>query len=273
MINLNKDSYKKSFDSLTARSDFESDTEKLLRSVLAERNNTMKSRKNIIVFASAILAVVLMAGSVYAAVALLSPKEVALNIGDPTLAAAFESEDAVIINETKQAGEYNVTLMGIVSGKSLSDWHDTDSSYSYVCFAIEKSDGTAMSITDDMGIQITPLIEGYQPWCVNLFCLSNGANGNLHNGVYYMLYSFETLEMFADHEVAFYVYSESHAPGSDTFSFDESTGKIDYHPDYTGARAKFDLPLDSSKADPEAARQYLTDFGFELDENGKLILE
>ncbi len=269
---LIKSQYKKEFDSLSPRSGFEEETINLLRGAVAERNS-MNSKKLITVFVSVLLAVVLLAGTVYAAVRLLTPSQVAEGIGDPKLAAAFESDDAVIINETKQAGDYNVTLMGFVSGRNLSGIDNIDTSYSYVCVAIERTDGTPLTIADGVDIFISPLVSGYQPWCVNLFSLSNGANGYVDNGVYYMLYTLETLEMFADREVALYVYSGRMAPGADIFSFNEESGAINYNPDYRGVRVKFDLPLDASEADPEAARQHLESFGFILDANGNLILE
>ncbi len=272
MVILIREKYRNEFDSLTPRNGFEEDTIRLLREHQAERNS-MKNKKLVTVLVSVILAVVLLAGTVYAAVKLLSPSQVAENIGDPQLAAAFESDDAVIINETKQAGDYNLTLMGIVSGKNLSGMDSIDTDYSYVCVAIERIDGTPLDVLDGIPINITPLVSGYQPWCVNLFSLSNGAHGHVNDGIYYMLYGFETLEMFADHDVALYAYSGHMSPGAEIFSFDEESGAIDYQSDYTGVRAKFDLPLDAAKADPEAARQHLEASGFVLDENGRLILE
>lgn len=272
MVILIREKYRKELDSLAPRRGFEEDTIRLLRGITAERNS-MKSKKLITVLVSAILAVVLLAGTVYAAVKLLTPSQVAENIGDSILAEAFKSDDAVIINETKQAGDYNITLLGIVSGENLSGMDNIDTSYSYVCVAIERVDGTPLDILDGIPFNITPLISGYQPWCVNLFSLSNGAHGHVNNGIYYMLYCFETLEMFADHEVSLYAYSEHMSPGVEIFSYDAESGAIDYQPDYKGIRAKFDLPLDASKADPEAARQHLEASGFVLDENGKLILE
>lgn len=267
-----KEEYKKAFDSLSTRMGFEEETEKLLCAVLAERNN-MKSKKLITVLVAVILAVVLTAGTVYAAVKLLTPAQVAENFDDSPLAEAFNSDDAVIINETKRAGDYNITLMGVVSGKNLSEWEDIDEEFSYISVAVERIDGREITMETGIDIRITALIEGYQPWLVNIYSLSEGARGFIEDGIYYFIYSYEALEMFADREVAFYVYSGFLGPGSDIFSYDNETGKIDYNDSYTGVRAKFELPLDSSKADPQAAREYLENFGFTLNEDGSLNLD
>lgn len=39
---------------------------------------------------------------------------------DGALAKAFESKDAITINETQKSAGYEITLMGIVTGKDLS---------------------------------------------------------------------------------------------------------------------------------------------------------
>ncbi len=272
MITLIREQYKKAFDSLEVREGFEEDTQRILRSFLAERKN-MKNKKLITVLAAVILAAVLTAGTAYAAVRLLTPSQLAESFDDKPLAEAFASEDAVIINETKEAGDYNITLMGIVSGKNISEWDDVDKARSYVAVAVEHADGTPMTLDEDREVKITPLVEGYQPWFVNLFSLCDGgANGHITDGVYYFLYSFETLEMFADREVAFYIYSEGLAPSAEIFSFDEATGAIDYAPEYKGVKGKFPLTLDPSKADPKAAREHLESVGFVLNEDGSINL-
>lgn len=265
--------YRKAFDSLDVREGFEAETERLLRAVMAERNS-MKNKKLISVLVIAALVFVLAAGTVYAAVKLMTPSQLAESFDDKPLAEAFASDDAVIINETMQAGDYNITLMGIVSGKNISEWEDVDKDRSYVAVAVERIDGTPLTIEDNIGVQITPLVEGYQPWFVNLFSLcSGGANGYPTDGVYYFLYSFETLEMFADREVAFYLYSERMAPSAEIFSFDEATGEIDYAEGYTGVKGKIPLTLDPSKADPEAVRAHLESVGFTLNEDGSINIE
>jgi hypothetical protein len=55
----------------------------------------------------------------FAAWRLLSPKQVAEHLENKALAHAFESKDAIEINESVVSGGYNFTLLGIVSGEGL----------------------------------------------------------------------------------------------------------------------------------------------------------
>ncbi len=270
---MTRQQYRKAFDSLDVRDGFEAETESLLRAVMAERNS-MKNRKLVSVLVIAVLMFVLAAGSVYAAVKLMTPSQVAENLYDKPLAEAFASDDAVIIDETMQTGDYNITLMGIVSGRNISEWGDVDEDRSYVAVAVERVDGTPMTSYYDHEIRLSPLVEGYQPWFVNIFSLCDGgANCLAIDGVYYYIFAFETLEIFADREVAFYAYSENLAPGPEIFSFDEETGEIDYAKGYTGVRGKISLPLDPSKADSEAVKAHLESVGFTLNEDGSINIE
>lgn len=59
--------------------------------------------------------------SAYAAYRYLTPSQVADQMTeDGALAKAFESKDAITINETQKSAGYEITLMGIVTGKDLS---------------------------------------------------------------------------------------------------------------------------------------------------------
>lgn len=75
---------------------------------------SMNRTKKITLLAAA--AVALLAVTVSAAVLWLTPAQVAVELNDPMLAEAFQSEAAVILNETQTVGDYTVTLMGMVSG-------------------------------------------------------------------------------------------------------------------------------------------------------------
>ena len=66
----------------------------------------------------------LAAGSItaYAAYRYLSPAQVAERVStNGALAEAFEGEEAILINETQQSNGYDITLLGLVSGKNCSD--------------------------------------------------------------------------------------------------------------------------------------------------------
>ena len=78
--------------------------------------NRVKKTARLIAAAVALLAV-----SVSAAVVWLTPAQVAEELDNPALAAAFEGKDAIVLNETQTAGDYTVTLGGLVSHTTAAD--------------------------------------------------------------------------------------------------------------------------------------------------------
>ncbi|SFO95601.1 hypothetical protein SAMN05216343_101113 [Oscillibacter sp. PC13] len=52
---------------------------------------------------------------------LLQKHRQAMKQEDPLL-AAFESEGALLLDETVQSGDYTITLAGLVSGRGISKW-------------------------------------------------------------------------------------------------------------------------------------------------------
>jgi len=271
---MDRRKYIQQVEQLHTHAAFEQETTDLLRCRAAQINkeDNMKLNKRMKIIIAAAVFICLLTCTVFAASLLLSPADVANRIGDTTLAAAFESEDAIIVNQTIQAGEYTVTFLGIVSGENISAYSDENRALTYAAFSISYTDGREMNILDGCPISISPFIEGYQPWCVNLFTISNGAHGHVENGVYYYLFSCDSLELFADHNIDIYIY-EGHAPSSEIFSYDTETGKINYCENYNGIRGVFPLSLDSSEANPQLARQLLENAGFSVNEDGSLILE
>ena len=73
----------------------------------------------------------------------------------------------------------------------------------------------------------------------------------------YCLFDCRNLEMFADHPVRFAIY-EGGVPNTDLFSMAED-GTISLRESVVGAL--FTLPLDESRADPEAARAFVESTG------------
>ena len=102
------------------------------------------------------LALLLISGvTVYAATQLLNPGEVAGELGDPGLRAAFESEDAIMLNQTLTAGGYRFTLLAMVSGYDLANYEERflhvyfegeilGGNQTYVVVAVEREDGLSM---------------------------------------------------------------------------------------------------------------------------------
>ena len=68
------------------------------------------------------LALVLFTTTAFAAWYLWKPSEVADHLGDDALSVAFESEDAININESAASGDYIFTLLAVVSGKDITDF-------------------------------------------------------------------------------------------------------------------------------------------------------
>ena len=106
---------------------------------LMKEEHSMKQKKLRKFAAVLSLVLVFGIGSVTAVAAWrhLTPDKAAEQGGNQKLADAFLSKDAVSIDETQSYGDYHITLLGIVSGKNISQYlttadgdihDDTDSS-------------------------------------------------------------------------------------------------------------------------------------------------
>lgn len=212
-------------------------------------------------------AVVLAIGSVstYAAWKYLTPEQVAEEVGDNRLKEAFLSSDAVMINETQTYGDYQVTLLGLVSGTDIAEFlttpdeDDEDQTYSVV--AIERTDGTPMPETssDDYGREsffVSPLIKGYDPVWYNCVTMNGGYTDHVENGILYRISECDNVEIFADHELYLCVVDSTFYDNK-AYLYDEASGEIARNEAYTGLNALFSLPLDASKADPDAVAAYI----------------
>ncbi len=201
---------------------------------------------------------VIAAGSTaaYAAWKYLAPAQAAERIKDSRLTEAFQSADAVYVNEKQSYAGYDIRLFGIVSGKDLSDREITadgevlsDMTYSVV--AVEKLDGTPMT---DKSFFISPLISGYDPAVYNAFTLTGGYTSFTEEGVAYFIAECENVEMFADHTIYLCVLDDP-LYNSQAYDYDEVTGEITRNDTYQGVNALFELPIDPSKADQKAAAE------------------
>lgn len=198
---------------------------------------------------------------------LLSPKEVASQIGFEELAKAFESEDAITINESQTSGGYNFTLLGVVSGKGLMELEgqslEIKEDHTYTVVSIANEDKTPMPKTssDDYGkvpFFVSPLIKGQIPWQVNAFTLGGGYSDIVKDGIMYRLLECDTVEMFADRGISLCI-STGLSYDTQAFNWDEKTGEVAVNKNFKGANVLFDLPLDVKKADSKKAEQYLKD--------------
>lgn len=207
--------------------------------------------------------------AVFAAWKYLSPSQIAEELGGGKLARAFESEEAVQINETQEYGGYKVTLLGIVAGKNIGesvslDWDgpgQVKENIFYAAIAIERSDGTPMPDTseEDYGKEpffASPYIKGLEPVWYNAVTFGGGYGEFVEEGVQYRLLEVDNVEMFADRGVYIGVSSGTFTD-KEAYNFDESTGEITRNESYGGVNALFVLPLDPAKGNPEAAQEFL----------------
>ena len=258
---MNRKSYRDAFDSLHFSAGFQERTADLLcqraRELEKERMQmTFPKTKKMAVLIAACAALLIV--SVSAAVLLLSPSDVANMHNQPLLADAFQSDDAIPINETVQSGDFSITLLGLVSGENLDVLNqDLDNAHTYSVLALQRLDGTPLETQsfDFMQYTMTPLVAGYAPTAVNNWTLEAGATGCAKDGVYYYLLDTQSLEIFADHTV-YMAFYEGMAPNNSIFTVADD-GSIAFASDFEGVQALFTLPLDASKADPAAADAFV----------------
>lgn len=257
---MNRDRYHAAFDGIPFRREFEEETVQLLLEAAEQQQEkecspmkTKHIKKTALI--AAVLAAAVMATA--AAVNLLHPAQVAEYMGHPELADAFNSENAILLNESQPFGDYTFTVMGVVNGTGLSAIYDeAESTHSYIVAAMTRTDGGVLEGWSDGAFQqvmVTPLISGYQPWTFNIFTLGGSMEGILGKDqrTAFFLYDCENLDPFADHTIYLAVY-EGLAPGSDMLQMAQD-GSISFLDSYAGPHAFFTLPLDSAKADPEKA--------------------
>ena len=234
-----------------------------------ERIKMKKSNMKKIVAVACVGLAVIGSVSTYAAYRYLSPVEIANEVSDNgALAKAFESKDAVIVNETQQTNGYDITFLGLVSGENLDIYVPEDvamnlnKSHTYAAVAVAKSDGTIMEYRD---FCISPLING-----VNFLVANNATLDTLltffeQDGIIYNLMECDNLEMFANRGVQLGVV-DSFANETRAFVMSEQTGVYEKNPEYEKTSALFVLPLDKEKADDVTAEKYLKELEKDTEE-------
>lgn len=233
----------------------------ILRKACLEGNN-MNMRKVNRVAAAAIALSIAMVGTVttYATYRYLHPSQIASQVSDNNaLAKAFESEDAIEVNETQRSNGYEITLLGIVTGRGLEPYipkekiEEIQPEYTYAAFSIRKIDGSAI---ENRNFCIAPLIGGVPFMEGNAATLDVFSTCFVQDGILYELVQCDNLQIFADRGVWMSVvdfFGEERA----AFQMDAATGAYSKVENYDGTSALFRLPLDGSKADKSAAEAYL----------------
>ena len=241
--------------------------QKILRQM--EETGRMKKRTQrrfLVVATTLALTLVIAPASAYAAWKYLHPVQVAKEAQDQKLAAAFQSEAAIGVNETQSYGDYQITFLGMVSGELLTDYvteneGNIQKNRSHIVVAIEKADGTAMPEIQDVAYEqmrffVTPFIKGCDPHICNAYSLSGGYTDIVEDGILYRIMESENLEMFADKGI-YLAVQDGISYQKDAYVFDETSGEILRNESYAGVNALFQVPMDVSKADAEAADAYL----------------
>lgn len=252
--------------------------QRILRKAKETEEMSRKYNKRIPVTALAAV-LVLSVGSATAVAAwkYLTPDKVAEVVEDQSLAAAFQSKDAIAINESQEYGDYKITLLGVVSGKNLSQYVSKDDAgnirddRTYVVTAIENADGTPRPATrdDDYGKDpffVSPLIKGQDPSQFNIITMGGGYMEIVQDGIQYRIAESDNVEIFADQTLYLCVNSGTFYDRN-AYQFDEKTGEITRNESYEGVNALFRLPLDESKADQEAAKAYIQELKEGLQED------
>ncbi|MDR1563612.1 MAG: hypothetical protein LBS74_01490 [Oscillospiraceae bacterium] len=238
-----------------------------LKSKFKEDNLSMTIRKKPAVIAMALIAIIcVFSMTAYAVSVLLSADKVA-ELFDAKAAKAFQTSDAVKINQTKTVGEYDITLLGIAPAKNFTAFNLTvndkpiieEDRTIYAAVAIRKTDGTPISElsstnSEEGEFYCRPMVKGIIPWQNSLG--GGGHISTVKDGVLYFLVSCEQLEPFA-YTTVYLSVSDKFVYSHDMYIYDESTGDITPNPTYTGYSALFMLPLDESKANRELAQRIL----------------
>lgn len=231
-------------------------------------NNQMRYRRRIpaaVLVTACIL--VLCSSTAYAVYKYLTPAEAAIEANDDSLQKAFLSEGAILVNETQESGGFRITLLGSVAGKNISDFlsmnekGEVEDDRIYTVIAIEHVDGTPMPDTssDEYGkdcFYASHYIHGLNPREYSIMSMGGGYTEFVRDGIQYRILDMDNIEMFADQGIYVGVSSGTFYD-NEAYIYDESTGEMSRNTGYGGVNALFSLPVDKSKADPEAAAAYL----------------
>ena len=182
----------------------------------------------------------------FAAVRFLTPSEVAQNLGDNKLAVAFEGESFTA--QTATDGKYTASLLGVVSGRDLSDFKsstwDILPERTYAVVAVEKTDKTPMTIGEPL--MITPLIQGLNPWEYKIASMHGSYTEDVIDGVLYRIIEMDSIECFADQKI-YLAIADNMFISNEHFDIDEESGEITANENYSGTNIIFELAIDKSK--------------------------
>jgi hypothetical protein len=219
----------------------------------------MRIRNRRLIAAVVVICIFLIPVSAYAAYKYLLPKQVAKEMDDRQLEEAFDKKGTEVL-QTVTDDTYKVTYLGHVTGESLSDrtgsaW-ELNPDRIYVAVAIEKADGTAVQNEEGSNIFVSPLIQGLAPWTYNIVTMNGSYMEKVIDGILYRIIECDNIEVFADKKL-YLAVSNTMFFSNEAYQYDEATGDITAKEEYEKTNVLFDLVLDTSKADPVKAKEYL----------------
>lgn len=229
------------------------------------KKSSVKSWKHATAAAAAIAVTMVSSITAYAAWRYFSAKDVAAEIADNRLAQEFEQNNWMDECETQTYGNYDITLLGIVSGDEISshlsktDSGEIDGDKTYMAVAIAHSDGTPMpdsSKTDEEQFYVSPYIEGLDPARYNASVLGGNNILFVSDGIQYRLLETDNIECFADRKIYMGV-SEGEAYDDKAYVYDSVSGDISRNESYEGVNALFTLSIDSNLADQKRAAEVI----------------
>lgn len=229
------------------------------------KKSSVKSWKHAAVAAAAIAVTMVSSITAYAAWRYFSAKDVAAEIADNRLAQEFEQNNWMDECETQTYGNYDITLLGIVSGDEISshlsktDSGEIDGDKTYMAVAIAHSDGTPMpdsSKTDEEQFYVSPYIEGLDPARYNASVLGGNNTLFVSDGIQYRVLETDNIECFADRKIYMGV-SEGEAYDDKAYVYDSVSGDISRNESYEGVNALFTLSIDSNLADQKKAAEVI----------------
>lgn len=234
-----------------------------------KEKETMKlfNKKKLPVLIFTIISIITLgAVSAFATARYLTPSIVATKLKDKTLANAFNGKDAVNINKSQIIGSEKYTLLGMISGKSISQFIEKDdlnkikNNKTYIVVSIENTDGSQRPKTtakeySGSNLIITPFVKGISPTVFNIHTIGGGYSEFIQDGIQYRLIEMDNLEMFADKGIYLAICHDNNY--NKAFNFNEQTGEITPNTDYDKNNLIFDLPIDKSKANTTKAKEYL----------------
>lgn len=217
--------------------------------------------------AAAAMTLVFSTVGVYAAAKYFSADKVAEAFSDRLLSKAFQTEDAILLNESQEYAGYKITLLGVVSGEGLSEYTEWDekgqivTDKTYIVTAIENTDGTPRpDVFDDAygedSFYVSPYIKGLSMVDYNAHTLGGGYSEDVFEGIQYRIMECDNIEIFAGRGLYLGVTGgDFYQAGA--FVMDATSGEISRNADYVGVNALFELPIPKELGDEAAVEKYL----------------